>query len=55
VNSPSLLEFEYLNDLAKLKQEKRLKAVLICCPWEGYREIALPRRVKVFDPWGVLD
>jgi UDPglucose 6-dehydrogenase len=52
-NSPSLLEFEYLADLTKLKSEKRLKAVLICCPWEGYRAVKFPKGVKVFDPWGV--
>lgn len=54
-NSPSLLEFEYLNDPAKLRKEKRLKAVLICCPWEGYRQVSLPKRVKIFDPWGALE
>ena len=53
-NSPSLLEFEYLADPAKLKNEKRLKAVLICCPWESYRKVKFPKGVKVFDPWGVL-
>jgi len=53
-NSPSLLEFEYLADPAKLKSEKRLKAVLICCPWESYRKVKFPKGVKVFDPWGVL-
>jgi len=53
-NSPSLLEFEYLADAAKLKNQKRLKAVLICCPWDGYRKVKFPKGVKVFDPWGVL-
>ena len=42
-NSPSLLEFEYLADPAKLKNEKRLKAVLICCPWDGYRKVKFPK------------
>lgn len=53
-NSPSLLEFEYLAVPAKLRSEKRLKAVLICCPWDGYRKVKFPKSVKVFDPWGVL-
>jgi UDPglucose 6-dehydrogenase len=53
-NSPSLLEFEYLSDPAKLKDEKRLKAVLLCCPWDAYRKVKFPKGVKVFDPWGVL-
>ena len=53
-NSPSLLEFESIADPKKLRNEKRLKAVLICCPWDGYREVKFPKGVKVFDPWGVL-
>ena len=52
-NSPSLLEFEALADLAKLKSDKRVKAVVICCEWEDYGKIALPPGAKVFDPWGV--
>lgn len=49
--SPSLLEFEFLSDPAKLGND--VKAVLICCPWDGYKKIPLPRSAKVFDPWGV--
>jgi UDPglucose 6-dehydrogenase len=53
-NSPALLEFEPLANLARLKNEKRVKAVLICCPWEGYRKVAFPKGAKIFDPWGLL-
>ena len=53
-NSPALLEFEPLTDLAKLRKTKRLRAILICCPWPGYRKLGFPRGVRVFDPWGVL-
>lgn len=53
-NSPSLLEFESLEDLAGLAKLKRVKAVLICCPWPQYRKLKFPKRAKVFDPWGVL-
>jgi UDPglucose 6-dehydrogenase len=52
-NSPSLLEFEVLADPAKLKSDKRVKAVVICCEWEAYGSIALPPKARVFDPWGV--
>lgn len=52
-NSPSLLEFEVIDDLAKLKNNKTVKAVVICCAWEGYSKLALPKGAKVFDPWGV--
>jgi UDPglucose 6-dehydrogenase len=53
-NSPALLEFEVLADVKKLKDEKRVAAVLICCPWEGYRKVKFPKGATVFDPWGVL-
>jgi UDPglucose 6-dehydrogenase len=52
-NSPSLLEFEVLADPTKLKSDRRVKAVVICCEWEGYGSMALPAGAKVFDPWGV--
>jgi UDPglucose 6-dehydrogenase len=52
-NSPSLLQFELLSDLGKLKGEKRIKAVLICCPWPAYKGVKLPKGAKLFDPWGV--
>ena len=41
-NSPSLLEFEFLDDFKMLRNEKRVTAVLICCPWEGYRAPSSP-------------
>lgn len=53
-NSPSLLEFEVLATPAELGRVKRLKAVLLCCPWPGYRQVKFPNGAKVFDPWGVL-
>jgi UDPglucose 6-dehydrogenase len=52
-NSPSLLEFDVISDLKKLKNDKRVKAVVICCEWDGYSEIPLPKGAKIFDPWGV--
>lgn len=52
-NSPSLLQFEVLPQLARLKAEKAVKAVLICCPWPDYKKVSMPKGAKVFDPWGV--
>ena len=52
-NSPSLLEFDVLPDVEKIKNDRRIKAVVICCEWAGYGKIALPKGAKVFDPWGV--
>jgi UDPglucose 6-dehydrogenase len=53
-NSPSLLEFEILADPAKLKDEKNVKAVVICCPCDGYKQISLPKGARIFDAWGLL-
>jgi len=53
-NSPSLLEFELVGDIASLKNETEIKAVLICCAWPAYKTIEVPSSAKVFDPWGVL-
>ena len=53
-NSPSLLEFEVLTSPDELKKVKRVKAILICCPWPGYRKMKFPKGAKIFDPWGVL-
>jgi len=52
-NSPSLLEFDWIDEPASLKNQRNLKAVLICCPWPGYTSLELPKRAKIFDPWGV--
>jgi UDPglucose 6-dehydrogenase len=52
-NSPSLLEFEYVPDLAQLESRADIKAILICCPWPEYKGMVLPKLAKVFDPWGV--
>jgi len=53
-NSPSLLEFEVLTDPVELRKIKRVKSILICCPWSGYRDVKFPKGAKVFDPWGLL-
>jgi len=52
-NSPSLLEFEVLDDLKKIKLHGQIRAVLICCPWPEYKRVKLPKGAKLFDPWGV--
>ena len=52
-NSPALLEFEAVSDPAHLGREKNLKAIVICCPWAGYRKLNYPAGVPVLDPWGV--
>ena len=52
-NCPSLLEFEVLVDLMKLKNDPSIKAVIICCEWEEYGKVPLSPKARIFDPWGV--
>ena len=54
MNSPALLEFETFTDPAALSEEKDLKAIVICCPWSGYRQVKFPSGIRVLDPWGLL-
>jgi UDPglucose 6-dehydrogenase len=53
-NSPALLEFEVMSDPDQISRERGLKAIVICCPWSGYRKLKYPPGVQVLDPWGVL-
>ncbi len=52
-NSPSLLEFEYLDSPAQLLNHPEVKVVVFACPWPDYGQIKLPAGAKVIDPWGV--
>ena len=52
-NSPSLLEFDWIDDPAGLIRRRNIKAVLICCPWPNYASLELPKRARIFDPWGL--
>lgn len=54
VNSPSLLEFDELEELSGLGKLSSLTAVVICSPWDGYRNLEVPEGAVVLDPWGVL-
>ena len=53
VNSPSLIEFEYLATPEALLEHSHVKVVVICCPWPQYGRLALPPNAKLIDPWGV--
>jgi UDPglucose 6-dehydrogenase len=55
INSPSLLEFDELEELSGLGKLPALAALVICSPWDGYRAVEVPDGAVVFDPWGVLN
>jgi UDPglucose 6-dehydrogenase len=52
-NSPSLIEFEYLENPQSL-MDSGVKVVVICCPWPQYSHLSLPPAAKLIDPWGML-
>jgi len=50
-NSPSLHEFEFLDDPKELATMSSVKAAIICCPWPEYREVKFPGTTKIVAPW----
>lgn len=50
-NSPSLHEFEVIQDLKGLQKDKRVKVAAICCPWPGYANVKFHRSTRVVAPW----
>ncbi|MEW6157502.1 MAG: nucleotide sugar dehydrogenase [Verrucomicrobiota bacterium] len=53
-NSPALHEFEMLNTAESLTSRKDVALVALCCDWPQYRNLKLPGKTKVLDPWGLL-
>ncbi len=50
-NSPSLHEFEVIENLATLQERKEIRVAVICCPWPQYRSVAFQPLTKVLTPW----
>jgi UDPglucose 6-dehydrogenase len=53
-NSPSLIEFEFLDSPEALAQDFSVKVVAVCCPWPQYSRVRMPPQAKLIDPWGML-
>ena len=51
VNSPSLIEFEVLDDIAALPSRNDIKLAIICCPWPQYRGVKFAPNTMVMTPW----
>jgi UDPglucose 6-dehydrogenase len=50
-NSPSLHEFELIEDLASLPSRNDIKLAVICCPWPGYEKLNLSSATRVLAIW----
>jgi len=51
-NSPSLFEFEILDDPGSLPKRDDVKVAVLCCPWPAYKKVQFHAQTKVIAPWG---
>jgi UDPglucose 6-dehydrogenase len=52
-NSPSVLEFELLQNIEELSKRADIAAAVICCPWPNYRKAKFSPSTAVITPWKV--
>lgn len=50
-NSPSLHEFEIIDDPASLSARPDIKAAVICCPWPQYKSVIFHRDTRMLALW----
>ncbi len=50
-NSPSLHEFEVVNDPRLLEDDRTIRVAVICCPWPQYQSVRFSPKTRVFSPW----
>ena len=50
-NSPSLHEFEVIENLATLASREEIKLAVICCPWPQYKEVKFATATRVLAAW----
>jgi UDPglucose 6-dehydrogenase len=50
-NSPSLHEFQLLEDVSSLAQRPDIALAVICCPWPQYRTVKFAPNTTVLTPW----
>ena len=50
-NSPSVLEFELLQNIEELSKRVDIAAAVICCPWPDYRKAKFSSSTAVITPW----
>lgn len=52
-NSPSLHEFENIENMTNIQKRDDIKLAVICCPWPEYRSVAFSANTNVFTPWQI--
>jgi UDPglucose 6-dehydrogenase len=52
-NSPSLHEFEMLEDIGSLANRKDIALAVLCCPWPQYRSLKFSPSTAVLTPWKI--
>ena len=52
-NSPSLHEFENIEDITEIQKHEEIKLAVICCPWPQYRSVVFHPKTLVFTPWKI--
>lgn len=50
-NSPSLLEFEFIDDPAVFATRPEIKLAVICCPWPQYQGLKFAPATRVLVMW----
>jgi len=50
-NSPSLHEFETIEDLVTLASRDEIKLAVICCPWPQYKQVKFAPGTRVLAAW----
>ena len=50
-NSPSLFEFEILEDPQTLKDRSEVKVAVLCCPWPQYQAVSFAPETVVLRYW----
>jgi UDPglucose 6-dehydrogenase len=50
-NSPSLHEFEVIEDPHAFQDRKDIKIAVVCCPWPKYKAVSFHANTKVVAPW----
>jgi UDPglucose 6-dehydrogenase len=52
-NSPSLHEFEVIENPNTLAKRKGIKVVVICCPWPQYKSLRFHPKTQVVAEWKI--
>lgn len=50
-NSPSLFEFNIIEDVPAFFAQSKIDVAVICCPWPQYNSVKFPVPTRVIAPW----